>query len=62
MRLHVKINSTYPNSSALYQTKKGGLGQLRKASKNSMCQIYLTKAGKREKDFKTEIGFELHFL
>ena len=52
MRLHVKINSTYPNSSALYQTKKGGLGQLRKASKNSMCQIYLTKAGKERERFQ----------
>ena len=52
MRLHVKINSTYPNSSALYQTKKGSLGQLRKASKNSMCQIYLTKAGKERERFQ----------
>ena len=49
-RLHVKINSTYPNSSALYQTKQGGLRQLRKASKNSMCQIYLNKAGKEERE------------
>lgn len=49
MRVHVKIKRTYPNSNGLYQTKKGGLGQLRKASKHSIRQIYLKKAGEEER-------------
>ena len=52
MRLHVKMSSTNPNSSGLYQTKKGGLGQLRKVSNNSVCQNISVKLGEKRERFK----------